>query len=317
MAPEELLIIDSHQVIRKMATSYLNDNYPQLDVGWYAMSKPKVVEGTLTEVKFTMNRIKTPTTYWDELNEFAIRYHRIDVGRILNEEDVIYARLPVRSHMVMREALAMCSIPMADEDVGDNTVVSAGVIEIAVEEDSYRLVGAARLTLSTSDRPLVELVQVNSIVTDFSKEYSSTNVRFDIISHLNKHNASRLLPKLSLENISICCPLPEKVVLDKINTRVKLIATGGGYRGDCYVYYKRRHFLQTFITPLEVKFTGNLKVKDYLREISTLLGCVITYSDIEDIAVERPVDGNKTYATVFFKDTSMGYVGELRVMFYD
>lgn len=317
MAPEDLLAINAKQAIFDMAESYLLQSHPKLDIKWYSISKPKLIEGTLTEVTFTMDKLKTPTTYWDDLYKFSIRYHRLDVGRLFSEEDIIYARLPVRSHMVLREALAMCSIPMDDGDVGDNTVVSAGVIEIAVEKDSYRFVGKARLTLSTSNRPLVELVQVNYLVTDFSKDYSSANVRFDLIRHLNNSNFSKLLPKLSLEHISICCPLLEKVPLDRVNTRVKLIATGGGYRGDCYVYYKRRHFLQTFITPLEVKFNGNLKAKDYLREISALLGCVITYSDVKDTAVERPIDGDVTYATVFFKETSMGYVGELRVMFYD
>lgn len=317
MTPEELLVKNPRIAIYEMGQEYLDQNFTKLNVKWYRISDPISLGTTLTEVIFTLDRSLTPASKWSELQAFRIRYHRLSLDRVVKASDVIHVTFPAKHLEILRAAVGRYHIPVDSNEVGDETTAGPGLVSLSVSDKSFRWVGVSTCIVKGSTRYIGELIAVNSIVTNYSPNYSSHNVRRDIVRHLNNYNRSKLLPEITFEHIQICCPISLEGSLDEVNTKVKIIANEGMYDGEGYIYYKRRHFTHTWRLPIEIKYNGDSSFYSYIDEINELLGSSLTVSDFENVFVEAPWRKNRTYSIVTFKQESMGFVGELKVMFYD
>lgn len=315
--PEELLTLGSKEALYVMAQNYLDEHHPGIRAVWYRATDPIVVDGLLTKVLFSLDKTSTPVSKWDSLITFTITYYRMDISDVIGNDTSMNVTLPTTGYKVLRNYLSTFGIPLDESEAGTTAVSGLGIVDIEIDEGSYRWVGVAKIKVFSDNRALSEMIKVNNVVTDFSDLYSSVQVKRDIVRHLNEHNKSRLLPDLTFEHVQICCPVVAGDEISKINTRVRLKSNEGIYVGEGDIFYMRRNFNYTWRRPIELKWEGELMVSDAIAKINELLGCVISTTDFIDSLVTEPWRKNRTESTVQFKPESMGYVGELRIQFYD
>lgn len=315
MAPEELLRLGSKEALYTMAQEYLDNYHPGTVAGWYRATPPIAIDSTLTQVLFTLERVSTPVEKWGELLEFTIQYHRIDISRVIKPTDVVPCGFPTSKYDLVKVVLEKYGIPLNANEITSASVVTAGPVNIVTDEDGYRWVGSGTITAEEDNRSLLEVIERNNVVTNFSTNYSSQQVRRDIVSHLNEHNKGKLLPRLTFEHVQLSAPVAVNAITDNVNTRIVLSAITGLYSGSGNVFYKRKHFSYTWRKPIEFTYNGELMVSEILPALSERLNCTIALNDIYDVAVTPPSRHNPTEVMITFRPESAGYIGEMKVLF--
>lgn len=316
MTPEELLTLGSKSALYRMFQDYLDNYYPGIQATWYRATAPVVVEGTLTSVLFSLDRMVTPVEKWNSVVDFTIQYHRIPISDIMTDTNPIPVSIPTDHYTVARAYLDRYGVGIDHDDLEAGSVSTYGPVTITSDENSYRWIGSATVTTVSDERSLKDIAHHRRIVTNFSENYSSSQVKRDIVTHLNVQNRGRGLPPVTFEDVQVCCPVTGGMIDEKTNTRIKVIAISGLYNGEVDLYYRRRHFTYTWRKPLEVLWQGWSDVHSSLGGISAALGCQIVPNDVENLNYNPPVYKGPVEVTIPFRPESMGYIGELKVMFH-
>lgn len=316
MTPEELLTLGSKAALYRMFQEYLDENYPGIQSVWYRAAAPVVVDGTLTSVLFSLDRMVTPVENWNAITEFTIQYHRIALSDIVTVEDPIPASLPVSHYTLVRAYLDRFGVGLDLNDIQPGSINTHGDVVVVSEVNSYRWIGQASISTVSDHRSLNDIAQHNRIVTNFSEAYSSAQVKRDLITHLNAQNRGRGLPDITFEDVQICCPVTEGMINDNTNTRIKVRSISGLYQGEVDLYYRRRHFTHTWRKPIEIRWDGWSDIHSTLPVISDRLGCQIVTSDVINTTVTTPEYKSPTEVIVSFQPESVGYLGELKVLFH-
>ena len=311
MAPEELLRLDSRDAVYKMAQADIDARGLPLNAYWYRISKPEAVTETLTSVTLYIDKAKAPVEHWSTCAWFTVAYHRIKIDDFVTGL-TIASKFPTTHENLIRAHMARFNIPVSESDFKDRNVAGPGTETIVANEEGYRWVGRVEITTQEYTRNITPLIERNNVVTNFSPEYSSANIKKDIIAHLNRYNKSTLLKPLNPGNVQICLP----IALDydhKNNTKILIRAIGDNYEGEAYIHYSRRDFAETNRKPIVMKYRDYVTAKDLLADLSEKAKCVIVESDIDDIAITAPLHQRPLEYIIYFSETSLAYRGFIKV----
>lgn len=317
LTPETLLRMDAKEAIFTMAQAVLDTYHPGLNARWYRATVPTVIEGTLTEVIFVLDKVKTPVQYWDVLVSFPVRYHRLDINDIAPDNTSVVGLSPTTTHYLLQDVLGRYDIPLSEDELVIDNVVLPGPVDVTLNPEGYRWIGDVSLLYDNARLDLSALIKRDSVVTNFSEDYSSLAIRDDIVDHLNRANANRLPKLLNKGDMRFCVPVTVGADAAAFNTKIKLVATGLDYSGSDYIYYKRRHFQETWRNPLEFTFDGWTTTSAMAGVLSERLGCVITPADIATDIITLPSTTPTLDMLVRFNPESLGYVGWVRVILND
>lgn len=317
LTPETLLRMDAKKAMYAMAQSVLDTHYPGLKAEWYRMTTPTVVEGTLTEVRFVLDKVKTPVEHWDVLVSFPVRYHRLPINDVIQNDIAVIGLSPTTTHYLLQDALSRYDIPLSKDELTIDNVSTPGTVDVVMNPEGYRWIGSAALLYDTARVDVGELIKRNAVVTNFSDEYASASIRDDIITHLNRVNAKRLPKLLNKGDVRFCSPIALGADADAFNTKIKLVATGRDYTGSDYIFYKRRHFQSTWRKPITLTYAGWTSHASLASELSRQLECLIAPSDIIADEITLPSASATLNILVRFKPESLAYVGWVRVIIND
>lgn len=310
LTPETLLRMDAEDAVYAMAQSMLDLHHPGVNARWYRAITPTVVEGTLTEVGFVIDKMKTPVDKWDVLPHFPLRYHRMNITDIVPLQTETVGITPTTTHYLLQEVLSRYSIPLSKSEVVCETHANIGEVPIGLNPEGYRWIGSTSVMYDIVKLDLAELILRKQVVTNFSDIYASANIRDDIVDHLNRHNAGRLPRLLNKGDLRLCMPLSIGIHSDAFNTKIKAVATGIDYVGSEYILYKRRSFQYTWRKPIPLTYNGWLTTTEMCEALSVALECVIVEADIDADVLSDPPPAN---VVVRFKPESLAYLGYVHV----
>lgn len=309
-----MLSLTPTEALYKLAQEQLDVSGIRVDARWYKPNLPRVLDGTLTSVLFTLDKLSTPVDHWDSPELFTVEYHRLRLNDFKRDEP-FRVTLPTDTKVVLTSLFEEYRIRYEDEDFHEvESISSVGSITIYANSDSYRWVGSVDLDLMKYVRTLSDIVERNNIVTDFSDEYSSLGLRDDIVDHLNMINKGRTRRLINKGDVTIGVPIKSGPNRSSRNTRVKLMSIGDEFIGEAYIYYRRKTFDETWGYPLEYVWQSHwVNYTDMLSVIGDTLKCRITQNDIHNELITPPQRNRPVTFTIQFKDDSLGYVGGVTI----
>lgn len=319
MTAEELLTINPILAAKMMAARLLG--HPATK-DWFVVKK---IQGSTTDqicdIYLEYNELYVPLAYrYGKEDPIKISLSKIDLS-LLNDKGPIHLNISSiftnRTYVeLLREKYSDLGIVFADTDIEDR-LPDINDTAISASSKSIRWYGSLEVSVKLIIENINKFIKRNSVVLDYSSEFTEDNLLYDLVSGLNRINITELPIPISASVVSFKDSIPH--ILDneteRYNTKI-VLTFGYPYSGDLEVQYNRRNFHRTFNDPVHIKDFGDITIDKVLAEINTKLDSGLTLDELEPFTIPTEmVRGNKELKegkyVINIKESSIAHFGDI------
>lgn len=263
----------------------------------------------------SVDRRKANIAYWAYQDSIPIRYRRIALEALKSRfGSVIRADLPVSKKELMAIYCASNGLYNRSDQIVDEMVMDLGATDLIIRDGQFLIYGQAAFEIKPFQRQLVDVIQLttlNGFRTTDDFDSSAIELLFDQLSTGNQPS----LP-YPLESGLLTWGVPIKVGGYRYdNTSIEVEAFGDGYYlGKQTLIYTRFDFgwstqgAQFLVDGPSTPTTTNM-----ITSVSNQSGFPISLDDVVIESYDPVPSGELVTLTVFFKEESLRYTGELTI----
>jgi hypothetical protein len=281
----------------------------------YADVTGDVIDLDVTTAKVSVDRRKANIGLWTRQDDVEIKYRRTSLEALKTSfGNVIRADLPASKKELMSIYLNANGLYDRSEQVIDGPVVELGNVALEMNEGEFLIYGSSTFVLKPFQRQLAEVVNFTTLPGFRVNADFDLTATEELFAQLNRHNAATMPYPLEPELLEYS--VPTKLTGYRYdNTSIEVKAFGDGYYlGTVTVIYSRYDFGWINIGS-QYLVDGPLTptTQFMIDAISAQTGLPLSLSDVVIESYDAMDSGDVQTLTIFFKEDSYRYTGELTI----